>query len=139
MVNRNYGSGDDWITPHDFFTQLNREFHFDFDPCPFQHDVSLWDGLKVEWGKSNFVNPPYSKELKEAFIKKGLLEFSKGKSVVMLLPVSTSTKVFHEILVPHCEIRFVKGRLKFAGYNSKGEWVDNKCGMHDSMVCVFRQ
>ena len=52
--------------------------------------------------------------------------------------MSTSTKLFHEYILPNkTSVEFIKGRLKFAGYNSKGEYVDNKCGMHDSMIVVF--
>ena len=35
------------------------------------------------------------------------------------------------------EIRFLKGRVKFIGVNTKGEKVTNKAGMHDSMIVVF--
>lgn len=56
----------------------------------------------------------------------------------MLLPVSTSTKIFHEVILPNAEIRFLKGRVKFEGINSFGELVSNKCGMHDSMIVIFR-
>ncbi len=56
----------------------------------------------------------------------------------MLLPVSTSTKLFHEHILPNKpEIRFLKGRVKFKGYNTKGEFVTSKCGMHDSMLVIF--
>ena len=56
----------------------------------------------------------------------------------MLLPVSTSTKIFHDHILPNKkEIRFIRRRLKFSGYNSKGEYVDNKCGMHDNMIIIF--
>lgn len=139
MKNRNLNAGDDWKTPSDLYEKLNQEFNFDFDPCPFQHDLSEWDGLEVEWGNSNFVNPPYSKKLKEAFINKAYEEARKGKKVVMLLPVSTSTKIFHEVILPNCEIRFLRGRVKFEGVNTFGELVKNKCGMHDSMVVIFRR
>ena len=138
MKNRNLNAGDDWKTPRDLYEKLDQEFNFDFDPCPFQHDLSEWDGLKIEWGNSNFVNPPYSKKLKEAFINKGYEEAQKGKKVVMLLPVSTSTKIFHEVILPNCEIRFLRGRVKFEGVNTFGELVKNKCGMHDSMVVIFK-
>lgn len=56
----------------------------------------------------------------------------------MLLPVSTSTKIFHKIIYPNAEIRFLKGRVKFKGINTKGEYVSNKCGMHDSMIVIFK-
>jgi hypothetical protein len=97
-----------------------------------------WNGLTVEWGNRNFVNPPYSRKLKEAFILKAIEESKKGKLCVMLLPVSTSTKIFHDHILPNKkEIKFIRRRLKFSGYNTKGEFVNNKCGMHDSMLVIF--
>lgn len=80
MKNRNLNAGDNWKTPDSLYNKLNEEFCFDFDPCPLNHDLSLWDGLNIEWGKSNFVNPPYSKKLKEAFINKAFEESEKGKN-----------------------------------------------------------
>lgn len=88
-------------------------------------------------GGANFINPPYSRKLKEAFINKAFEESKKKKLCVMLLPVSTSTKIFHKIIYPHAEIRFLKGRVKFRGVNTKGEFVTSKCGMHDSMIVIF--
>ena len=139
MKNRNLQSGDDWKTPAYIYDPLDNEFNFDFDPCPYMHDLALWDGLKVEWGERNFCNPPYSRKLKEAFILSAVAESKKGKLCLMLLPVSTSTKIFHEVILPNQdEIRFVRGRVKFEGYNTRGEYVTNKVGMHDSMIVVFR-
>ena len=67
-------------------------------------------------------------------------ESRKGKTCVMLLPVSTSTKLFHDYILPNAkEIRFVKGRIKFKGINTKGEYVDNKSPMHDSMIVIFAE
>lgn len=138
MKNRNLNHIDDWKTPDSFYTALDNEFHFDFDPCPFQHDINKWDGLKIEWKSVNYINPPYSRKLKEAFILKAIEESKKGKTCVMLLPVSTSTKIFHESILPNAkEIRFVKGRIKFIGINTFGELVTDKCGMHDSMIIIF--
>ena len=69
---------------------------------------------------------------------KAIEESKKGKLCVMLLPVSTSTKLFHEHIQPNAkEIRFVKGQIKFLGVNTKGEYVTNKSPMHDSMVVIF--
>jgi site-specific DNA-methyltransferase (adenine-specific) len=108
---------DDWATPQEVYDILDNEFKFTFDPCPLNHK---FDGLKTDWSKSNFVNPPYSRELKEAFIKKAYEESLKGNTSVLLLPVSTSTKIFHEIIYPNAEIRFWKGRIKFLGINGGG-------------------
>jgi phage N-6-adenine-methyltransferase len=139
MKNRNLKNSDNWETPKQFFNKLNQEFNFDFDPCPINHDINLWNGLEIEWGKRNFINPPYSRKLKEAFVKKAIKESKKGKLCVLLLPVSTSTKLFHDFILPNKkEIRFIKGRIKFIGFNTFGEKVTNKCGMHDSMIVVLK-
>lgn len=130
-------SGDDWKTPDDFYNELDAKYHFDFDPCPYQAD---FDGLNMDWGKSNFVNPPYSLKKKEMFVRKALEESRKGKTCVLLLPVSTSTKLFHEVILPNAkEIKFVKGRLKFEQKDASGVFRAKGCGQHDSMIIVFQK
>lgn len=136
MKNRNIKHSDNWATPADLYNALDVIYKFDFDPCPLNSET---DGLSVEWGERNFVNPPYNQKLKEAFVKKAIKEKNKGKLSVMLLPVSTSTKLFHEFIKPNADkIEFLKGRVKFEGINTKGELVKNKCGMHDSMIVIFK-
>ena len=138
MKNRNLPSRDDWATPKNLLNHLESEFGKMFDPCPIN---PKFDGLKIKWPKDKtiFVNPPYSRKLKEAFIEKAHEEWTNGCEVVMLLPVSTSTKVFHLYIYNIAEIRFLKGRVKFKGINTKGRKVDNKCGMHDSMIVIYHK
>jgi len=95
MKNRNLNNRDDWQTPKSLYDELNKEFNFNFDPCPINPQ---FNGLEIEWKERNFINPPYSRTLKEAFIKKAIQESNKGKLCVLLLPVSTSTKIFHEYI-----------------------------------------
>ena len=124
MKNRFYNK-DEWGTPKYFYNKLYEEFDFDFDPCPLRFEDNNFDGLVCEWGSSNYINPPYDRKLKPLFVKKALAESRKGKICVLLLPVSTSTKLFHEVIQPNAsEIRFLKGRLPFIGINSKGEYVN---------------
>ena len=136
MKDRNLDNHDNWKTPDSLYQELDKEFNFDFDPCPLN---SSRDGLKCIWGERNFINPPYSRKLKEQFIKRAYSESTYNKKLcVLLLPVSTSTKIFHEYIYGKAEIRFLKGRVKFEGINTVGEKVSNKCGMHDSMIVIFR-
>ena len=134
MKDRNLNHKDDWETPKELYNSLVEEFGVMFDPCPLR---SSFNGLNILWRSANFINPPYSRKLKEQFIRKAYEESKKGKLCVMLLPVSTSTKIFHEIIYPNAEIRFINGRVKFIGINTFGEKVTNKCGMHDSMIVIF--
>jgi hypothetical protein len=57
----------------------------------------------------------------------------------MLLPVSTSTELFHKVILPNktSDIEFLYKRLKFSGINTFGEYVTAKAGMHDSMIVIF--
>ena len=140
MKNRNLEHSNNWATPKEFYDKLDQEFKFDFDHCPLNLEkiTNENDGLLIEWGNSNYINPPYSRDLKEKFVIKAIEESNKGKLCVMLLPVSTSTKLFHNHILPNAkEIRFIKGRIKFLGSNTKGEYVTNKAPMHDSMIVVF--
>jgi len=91
------GNGDDkkhyWLTPPELMEELNKEFNFDFDPCPFPLPDGF-DGLEDEWGESNYVNPPFGsiihngkKKGMTAWVRKALKEFGKGKKVVMVYPI----------------------------------------------------
>jgi len=128
-------NSDNWATPKYLYDELNAEFNFDFDPCPLNAD---FDGLTIEWGQSNFVNPPYNRIDKPKFIQKAFDEFMKWKTCVLLIPVSTSTKQFHELILPYAEVRFIKGRVAFCGVNTKGEYTEKAKGKHDSMIVIFR-
>lgn len=91
------GNGDDdkhyWLTPPDLYAELDAEFGFDFDPCPFPKPDDF-DGLIDDWGSSNYVNPPFGsimhygrKKGPTAWVRKALAERSKGKRVVLVYPV----------------------------------------------------
>jgi hypothetical protein len=158
MKNRNLKHSNNWATPKRVIDHLQKLFNitFDFDPCPFCDGDLEFDGLEIEWGKFNFVNPPYSQKLKEAFVNKALEQKEKGKTSVLLLPVSTSTKLFHEVILPNAnDIVFIKNRIPFGGMNTRGELVNwaetglpfpknnyvlgkKTSGMHDSMVVLFK-
>lgn len=116
----------DWKTPNGVYDELNAEFNFDHDPCPPNYIV---DGLTSEWGKSNFVNPPYGRELPK-WIKKAYEESLKGRTVVLLIPSRTDTRWWHDYVMKG-EIRFIKGRLKFDEHKNSAPF--------PSAVVVFRQ
>jgi hypothetical protein len=154
---------DTWLTPKDFYDKLNQRFHFDkfFDPCPPNYErLAGFDGLECRWPDRVYCNPPYSQLEKEAFVQKAVGEAKQDKLVVMLLPVSTSTKLFHDWILPYGKVEFLRGRLPFEGINSRGEWCNPGMGMssliaalpevdfsaikqvknsgqHDSMVVIF--
>ena len=101
----------DWTTPLELFEELDREFHFAYDPCPSK---PTFNGLTVNWLESNYVNPPYGRKITE-WLKKGYEEWKMGKTCVFLIPSRTDTKWWHDYVMKANEIRFIKGRIKFQG------------------------
>lgn len=82
-----------WLTPPPLLEQLNLEFGFDFDPCPYPRPADF-DGLTCEWGESNYVNPPFGSIMHQgkkkgptAWARKAILEQGKGKRVVLVYPI----------------------------------------------------
>lgn len=119
-------------TPPDLYAELDAEFHFDHDPCPYK---SGFDGLARPWGKCNFVNPPYNRRDKPKFIRRSFDEWNdNGATCVLLIPAAVSTIQFHELIKPYAEIRFPLGRIRFYKNNKpmRGK------GKHDSMIAIFR-
>jgi len=82
-----------WLTPKEVYDTLDKEFKFDFDPCPHPKPEEF-DGLECEWGKSNYVNPPFGsiihkgkKKGATAWVRKAIEENKKGKKVVLVYPI----------------------------------------------------
>ena len=101
-----------WLTPPEIYVELDAEFHFDFDPCPFPKSEDF-DGLTCEWGQSNYVNPPFGSIIHEgkkkgvtAWVRKAIEESKKGKLVVFVFPLDKWVLMMLEyILGEHAEIR----------------------------------
>lgn len=91
------GNGEDgkhyWITPPALYQELNERFEFDFDPCPFPKPDDF-DGLTCDWGRSNYVNPPFGSIIHEgkkkgptAWARKAISEAEKGNNTVLVYPI----------------------------------------------------
>ena len=117
---------DNRKTPRATYEALDQEFGFDFDPCPADPQ---FDGLAVDWGISNFVNPPYGNVI-GLWLAKAIEEQNKGKLSVFLIPSRTDTRWWHDYAMNANEIRFIKGRLKFDDQKN--------CAPFPSAILVFR-
>ncbi len=116
-----------WPTPKALLEKLDKEFHFDFDPCPLGESEA--DGsapLFTSWkGKRVFCNPPYNRGI-APFLERAV----EADVSVFLLPARTDTKWFHDIVLPNAkEIRFIKGRLRFGDAKDSAPFL--------SMIVVF--
>lgn len=117
---------DLWGTPQDFFDKLNGQFNFTLDPCansnrllkPKEKMVSLTEeqnGLKGDWtGHVVFVNPPYSRNQLETWLKKCYDQRHIAKDIVTIIPANrTGAGYFHAYVLGSAEIGFIQSRLKF--------------------------
>jgi len=116
---------DAWETPQDFFDKLNKIHNFTLDVCATpenakcaQYLTKEINGLIADWHDHVcWMNPPYGREIGK-WIKKAH-EASrpnwqhKGAKVVCLLPARTDTAYWHDYIIPHGKVEFLKGRLKF--------------------------
>lgn len=90
----NLGDGKHyWLIPPEVYNPLHEEFDFDFDPCPYPKPDDF-DGLTCDWGKRNWVNPPFGSIIHEgkkkgptAWMRKAISEQKKGNLSVVVFPV----------------------------------------------------
>lgn len=116
----------DYETPDDFFAMVNSEFKFTLDVCADAKNAKVKkyyskrdNGLSQEWHGRVWCNPPYGSEIVQ-WVEKADSESKRSycKIIVMLLPVRSDTKWFHNFIYKKVEIRFIKGRLRFKNTNS---------------------
>jgi hypothetical protein len=111
---------DSVATPPYLYDLLDKEFKFDFDPCPFNPEFKEGkdNGLTKDWGTSTFVNPPYSKI--EPWVKKAVewCKTGENRTVVLLVPYRGTTKYWREYIFPyHSKLRLLTKQIVFVGYS----------------------
>jgi len=110
-----------WCVPPEIYEPLNKEFKFDFDPCPYPF---VKDGIEAEWGKVNWVNPPFRaadavhSHGPTAFVRKAIEEQKKGKTSVLILPVLSLLNMLFEA---KAEIRSC-GRVRWIHAETAERW-----------------
>ena len=113
---------DLWATPQDFFDKYDTVFHFETDVCALPENAKCkrfftpeMDGLKQEWTGVCWMNPPYGRQISKWVQKAYESARDNLATVVCLLPARTDTRWFHDYILPHAEVQFIKGRIKFGG------------------------
>lgn len=128
-------ANDSWETPDELFQKCDKIWQFDLDVCADEvnHKVARYfdleaDGLEQSWKEYTcWCNPPYSDPI--PWVQKAWHEAETGATVVMLLPVDTSTEWFAEIFRAADEIVFLRPRVRFIGAPGSPRWAN--------MLCVF--
>ena len=136
------GAKTDWETPDEVFEyyddmalELFGE-RLQLDVCATEENTKCRDwfydtpeasGLLNVWDRPFWCNPPYGRGI-GAWVKKAMDSLAPG---MMLLPVRTDTRWFHDYLndAPSVRLEFIKGRITFVGAPAPAPF--------PSMVVVF--
>lgn len=129
-----------WLMPPDLLKPLQDEFSFDFDPCPFPRPEGF-DGLEVDWGKSNWVNPPFTGMAKVpgkrkigpmAWARKALAEAEKGNTSVLIFPIY-QVRVISFLEDQGAEVRYA-GKIRWLACQ---DGTPNPCKSSDIQPCLI--
>jgi phage N-6-adenine-methyltransferase len=108
-------------TPKDWFAMLDREFNFTLDVAASKENA-LCDNyfteednaLEQDWGfHTVWCSAVWTDPECYEWVKKGYYAARDGATVVMLLPVRTHEKWWHEFVLEAESIRFLTGKLHF--------------------------
>ena len=102
-----------WLTPPDLMAELQAEFDFDFDACPYPRPAGF-DGLKEPWGKRTWCNPPWGQRKQKvrgvmAWVRKAIAENVLGCTIVLILSASQLEHATDPLLAAGAEARLIPG------------------------------
>ena len=102
---------------------------FDCDVCCSNENVPAYnyfkygqkDGLRENWFKYNYCNPPFD-ECKK-WVQKAYGEQFKGNTTIMLIPVRTETAYWHDYILynKNVEVCWLRKGFRFINPDTKKE------------------
>lgn len=123
---------DFWYTPPYVMNCVKQFFGFAGfgDPCPVNPE---FNGLQHTWLPECYINPPYSRKLRRAFIQKGIKEYKGGRFLWLL---NFGNNIDHwdlhqrssSVCLPETRIRFTPGHPALG---------DGKSPMYDSIFILW--
>lgn len=125
MSKYNFGQKrNDYMSPPELVKKALNEKNkdlFDCDVCCSKKNIPAihyfvdgqTDGLNTPWYKLNWCNPPF--DVCAKWIKKAYEEQQNGNETIMLIPVRTETKYWHDYILfnPKVKIQWLKKGYSF--------------------------
>lgn len=118
----------EWPTPDNLWLPLHEEFGFTLDVCATSENAKCehyftkeHDGLSRAWSGVCWMNPPYGRIMVQ-WLKKAVEETRNGVTTIALIPCRSNTGWWHDVVMKHGEVRFVRGRPKFGDAKEGLPW-----------------
>jgi phage N-6-adenine-methyltransferase len=113
---------DEWETPQELFDRLDeRHGPFTLDVCATPGNAKCDrfftradNALMHPWEGVCWMNPPYGRDI-GLWVAKAYDTARVGHTVVCLLPARTDTIWWQRFVLPHAQVEFIKGRVRFGG------------------------
>ena len=102
-------------------------------PAVFHCIKGITDGLISDWCAYNWCNPPFQQS--KQWIKKAFDEQQKGNTTIMLIPVRTETKYWHDYILfnPNVEIKWLRKGYCFIDPDTR-----QKCGVYKNALALVK-
>lgn len=105
---------NDYLSPPELVLMALKYFkikEFDLDTCCSANNIPAKeyyidgrkDGLKEDWKKYNWCNPPY--DVADKWVKKAFAEQQKGNFTAMLIPARTETAYWHDCILEKKKVK----------------------------------
>lgn len=114
----------DWETPRELFRVWDASHGpFTLDVCATARNAKCGryfspeiNGLIQPWRGVCWMNPPYGRAI-GLWIAKAMaeIEAARAKRIVCLVPARTDTAWWHDFILPHGAVHFLRGRVRFEG------------------------
>lgn len=119
--------------------KLSAKKSFDCDVCCSRKNIpavvyyidGIIDGLIADWFNLNWCNPPYDQC--DKWVKKAYEEQQKGHETIMLIPVRTETKYWHDYILfnPYVKIHWLR-----KGYGFINPDTGETCGVFKNALAL---
>eukprot|EP01119_Soliformovum_irregulare_P023465 TRINITY_DN8187_c0_g1_i1.p1 TRINITY_DN8187_c0_g1~~TRINITY_DN8187_c0_g1_i1.p1 ORF type:complete len:400 (+),score=41.27 TRINITY_DN8187_c0_g1_i1:2-1201(+) len=111
-----FNISDAQVSPLQILRELDHIFHFDDEACITSSDPSkIINGLDRRWGSFVWCDPPPSDIPR--WIKKAIQQVELGSIVVMLLPVSSTSRYWQDMILPNASGMWFLPRITFHNPN----------------------
>lgn len=117
-MSRDHVRSPDWAW-HIAAELLGIEVGMFYDPTPYKHHKlgKAVNGLKQNWRRWNFCNPPYSQL--ELWVERAIEQWHQnGCETILFVPHRSHSHWFHDYVFHHFEVIPIRSEVQFKGFSN---------------------